>query len=67
MIGDSSFDLQMARHAGVDSVAVGYGAQSLATLREHGPKLAIEDFAQLRAWLERGAGELRIEVGDHVG
>lgn len=67
MVGDSPFDLQMAARAGVDSVAVGYGAQSLAVLREHGPKLAIENFAQLRAWLERGASEQRVEVADHVG
>lgn len=67
MVGDSSFDLQMAKRAGMDAVAVGYGAQSLAALREHGPKLAIDDFAQLRAWLEQGASELRVEVSDHVG
>lgn len=67
MVGDSSFDLQMARRAGMDCVAVGYGAQPLAALREHGPRLAIDDFAQLRAWLERGAGERRIEVSEHVG
>lgn len=67
MVGDSPFDLQMAARAGVDSVAVGYGAQSLAVLREHGPKLAIDNFAQLRAWLDRGASEQRVEVGDHVG
>ncbi len=52
MIGDSSFDLEMARRAGVDSVAVGYGAQSLDSLRAYGPQLAIEHFTELRAWLE---------------
>ncbi|MBA1229090.1 HAD-IA family hydrolase [Pseudomonas viridiflava] len=51
MIGDSSFDLQMARNAGMDSVAVGYGAQSLDALREHEPRLAIEHFSELRTWL----------------
>nr|GFD60057.1 hypothetical protein [Tanacetum cinerariifolium] len=29
MVGDSAFDLQMARNAGMDSVAVGYGALPL--------------------------------------
>lgn len=67
MVGDSSFDLQMAQRAGVDSVAVGYGAQSLAALREHEPALAIENFAQLRTWLEWGASEQPVEVIDHVG
>ena len=67
MVGDSIFDLQMARLAGVDSVAVGYGAQSLAMLRAHGPRLAIERFFELRAWLERGVSEQRARVGDYVG
>lgn len=52
MVGDSAFDLQMARQAGMDSVAVGYGAQSLAALRLYEPRLAIERFLELRAWLE---------------
>lgn len=56
MIGDSSFDLLMARNAGMDSVAVGYGAQSLDSLRTYEPRLAIEEFSELRAWL----GERRI-------
>jgi phosphoglycolate phosphatase len=51
MVGDSSFDLQMARNAGMDSVAVGYGAQSLDSLREFGPRLAIDHFNELRTWL----------------
>jgi phosphoglycolate phosphatase len=51
MIGDSSFDLLMARNAGMDSVAVGYGAQSLDSLREFGPRLAIDHFPELRSWL----------------
>jgi phosphoglycolate phosphatase len=66
MVGDSAFDLQMARRAGVDSVAVGYGAQPLAVLCEHGPKLAIENFMELRNWLERRATGL-IGVGQYVG
>jgi len=53
MIGDSSFDLQMARNAGMDSVAVGYGAQSLDLLRAYEPRLAIEHFSELRTWLNR--------------
>ncbi|MEE4955862.1 HAD-IIIA family hydrolase [Pseudomonas alliivorans] len=53
MIGDSSFDLQMARNAGMDSVAVGYGAQSLDSLLAYEPRLAIEHFSELRPWLNR--------------
>jgi phosphoglycolate phosphatase len=51
MVGDSRFDLQMAHNAGVHAVAVGYGAQSLASLRAEAPHLEIEHFDQLRAWL----------------
>ncbi|TDV70488.1 HAD-IA family hydrolase [Pseudomonas sp. LP_7_YM] len=51
MIGDASFDLLMARNAGMDSVAVGYGAQALSSLLQYEPRLAIEHFSELRTWL----------------
>ena len=53
MVGDASFDLLMARNAGIDSVAVSYGAQSIERLREFEPKLAINTFPELRAWLDQ--------------
>ena len=55
MVGDASFDLLMARNAGIDSVAVGYGAQSMERLLTFEPRLAIDSFPELRAWLERQA------------
>lgn len=67
MIGDSSFDLQMAARAGIDSVAVGYGAQPLSALRAYGPQLAIEEFNELRVWLAGRANRQVIEVAKHVG
>ena len=57
MVGDSSFDLLMARNAGMDSVAVGYGAQTLDSLREYEPRLAIDSFPELRAWLGGRSGQ----------
>jgi len=51
MVGDASFDLLMARNAGIDSVAVSYGAQSIERLRTFGPTLEINHFSELRAWL----------------
>jgi phosphoglycolate phosphatase len=51
MVGDASFDLMMARNAGMDSVAVGYGAQALDSLLQFEPRLAIEHFSELRTWL----------------
>lgn len=57
MVGDSSFDLLMARNAGMDSVAVGYGALSLEALSAYGPRLTIERFCELRTWLGRQRGQ----------
>lgn len=54
MIGDSAFDLQMARNAGMPCVAVGYGAIELSALMAYEPVLAIEHFSQLTAWLQPG-------------
>ncbi len=62
MVGDSSFDLLMAQRAGMDCVAVGYGAQSLQALRECQPALAIECFTELRVWLGRRASNQSVEV-----
>ena len=55
MVGDATFDVQMARNAGIDSVAVGYGAQSMERLLAFEPRLAIDTFSQLHAWLGRQA------------
>jgi len=55
MVGDSSFDLQMAHNAGMDSVAVSYGAQSIDALRLFEPRLAIDRFSELHAWLNQRA------------
>ena len=57
MVGDASFDLLMARNAGMDSVAVGYGAQSLSSLLEYEPRLAIDSFPELRTWLGARSAE----------
>ncbi|MFP3514679.1 HAD-IA family hydrolase [Pseudomonas sp. SIMBA_077] len=53
MVGDASFDLLMARNAGIDSVAVSYGAQPIERLLAFEPRLAINEFPELRAWLGR--------------
>lgn len=51
MIGDTSYDLQMARNAGVSSLAVSYGAQPLESLLEHEPLAHFDRFTQLHQWL----------------
>lgn len=51
MVGDSVFDLEMARRAGVDSVAVAYGAQPIEALRACSPNTSINCFSELSDWL----------------
>ena len=52
MIGDTSHDMEMARAAGVDAVAVTYGAHPEEGLRACGPLGCFPDVARLRQWLE---------------
>lgn len=50
-IGDSPFDLRAARAAGIDSIAVTWGAFSEATLRAEQPTAVARSAAELRAQL----------------
>ena len=51
MIGDTSHDLEMARAAGVDALAVAYGAHPEQGLRACGPLGCFSSVDQLREWL----------------
>src|SRR5262249_39633309 len=55
MIGDTSHDLEMARAAEVDSVAVTYGAHPEAGLRSCNPTGCVSSVADLTAWLKNNA------------
>lgn len=55
MIGDTSHDMEMARAAGVDVVAVSYGAHPEEGLRACGPLDCCSDVAQLGSWLKANA------------
>ena len=52
MIGDTSHDLEMARAAGVDALAVAYGAHPEQGLRACGPMGCFGDVASLAQWLK---------------
>lgn len=52
MVGDTSHDLEMARAAQVDAVAVTYGAHPPATLRALEPRGCVASVAELAAWLD---------------
>ena len=55
MIGDTSHDLEMARAAGVDALAVTYGAHAEEGLRACGPLHCFPSVARLRQWLTANA------------
>ena len=55
MIGDTSHDLQMARDANVDAVAVSYGAHPESALRAHAPVACLDSVAALNGWLTQNA------------
>ena len=51
MIGDTSYDLQMASNAGVPAVAVTYGAHSRDKLIGYNNIAMFNQFSELRTWL----------------
>jgi len=55
MVGDTTHDLEMARNAGVASVAVAYGAHPREQLVAHNPLACIGAPHELWQWLERNA------------
>lgn len=55
MIGDTSHDLLMASNAGVDSLAVTYGAHPHEHLLEHKPLACLHTVQELDLWLKNYA------------
>ncbi len=51
MIGDTSYDLHMAKNAGVSAVGVTYGAQSASQWQHLNPIQQFDDFSSLSDWL----------------
>lgn len=51
MVGDTSHDVLMAHNAGVDSIAVTYGAHKLADLQDAAPTVIVNDVPTLRSHL----------------
>ena len=52
MVGDSSFDMEMAVNIGMDRAAVTYGAQGEESLLAHDPTVVAGSFSELSNWLE---------------
>ena len=55
MVGDTTHDLQMARHAGVDALAICHGAHARDNLAALEPLACLDDTAQLAQWLQSHA------------
>ncbi len=51
MVGDTTHDVQMASNAGVDSMAVTYGAHSKRTLLMSQPTVMVSSVREMRNWL----------------
>lgn len=55
LVGDTTHDLELAANAGVDAVAVTYGAHGEALLRERAARHYADSVAELRRWLAGNA------------
>ena len=51
MVGDTTHDVQMAHNAGVDSIAVSYGAHDVSTLKAATPTALVHSVAEMYDWL----------------
>ena len=52
MVGDTEYDLDMARRAGVSSIGVSYGAHEYDRLLSHAPLACVHSLAELDQWFE---------------
>lgn len=55
MIGDTTHDLEMAHNAGVDALAVTYGAHPAAALQALAPQRCVASVSELERWLDANA------------
>jgi phosphoglycolate phosphatase len=55
MIGDTTHDLELARNAGANAIAVTYGAHAAGGLAGLSPLATVSSVAELRAWLNANA------------
>jgi len=51
MVGDTVYDLEMARNAGVDGLGVSYGVHERARLLELTPRAIVDSFPDVCDWL----------------
>jgi phosphoglycolate phosphatase len=51
MVGDTTYDMQMAQHAGVAGLAVSYGVHAPDDLMRHGTLACVDSFDEVCAWI----------------
>ncbi|MBI5040063.1 MAG: HAD-IA family hydrolase [Gammaproteobacteria bacterium] len=51
MIGDTEYDMEMARNAGTHAVAVAYGVHACPRLQRHAPLTCLDQITELGDWL----------------
>jgi len=51
MVGDTTFDMAMAAAAGMDALAVTYGAHPVAPLAAEKPRACVDDFQEVVRWI----------------
>lgn len=61
MIGDTEYDMQMARNASTHALAVSYGVHTVERLLRHEPLGCLNDIRELPAWLSAGEREYMTE------
>lgn len=59
MVGDTSYDLQMAQSIKMPSIAVSYGMHSVECLKSFNPVLVVDKFRQIEDWLDKVNGECK--------
>jgi phosphoglycolate phosphatase len=64
MIGDTEYDMQMARNARVPALAVAYGVHEPARLLAEGALACLDRIDELPAWLDGGRAATRVPPGD---
>ncbi len=52
MVGDSTFDMAMARDAGIGAIGVSWGYHRPEALRESGAEAIVHSYAELRSHLQ---------------
>ncbi len=51
MVGDTEYDILMAKNANTDALGVSYGVHDVERLLQHEPQGMLDDIAELNVWL----------------